>query len=133
MPNIGSIDSYDTLYGQENFKQYLQRFDFYFSANQIGLNYMSDDVTKKAAALEQRKAAFLAIVGKKTYQLLNNILEPHSAIEVKYDVILARHSDYFVPAVLEVAESFSFHRVVQRDGESIVSFFSRLLEAASKL
>ena len=32
MPNIGSIDSYD---GQENFKQYLQRLDFYFSANQI--------------------------------------------------------------------------------------------------
>ena len=90
MPNIGSIDSYD---GQENFKQYLQRLDFYFSANQIGLDYMSNDDTKKAAALEQRKAAFLAIVGKKTYQLLNNILAPQSAIEVKYDVILAKLSD----------------------------------------
>ena len=129
MPNIGSIDSYD---GQENFKQYLQRLDFYFSANQIGLDYMSNDDTKKAAALEQRKAAFLAIVGKKTYQLLNNILAPQSAIEVKYDVILAKLSDYFVPAVLEVAESFRFHRVVQREGESIVSFVSRLREAASK-
>ena len=128
MPNIGSIDSYD---GQENFKQYLQRLDFYFSANQIGLDYMSNDDTK-AAALEQRKAAFLAIVGKKTYQLLNNILAPQSAIEVKYDVILAKLSDYFVPAVLEVAESFRFHRVVQREGESIVSFVSRLREAASK-
>ena len=34
MPNIGSIDCYD---GQENFKHYLERLDFYFSANNIGL------------------------------------------------------------------------------------------------
>ena len=98
MPNIGSIDSYD---GQENC------LDFYFSANQIGLDYMSNDDTKKAAALEQRKAAFLAIVGKKTYQLLNNILAPQSAIEVKYDVILAKLSDLFCSCGLGGSGKFS--------------------------
>ena len=33
---------------------------------------------------------------------------------------------------MEVAENFRFHRVVQREGESIVSFVSSLREAASK-
>ena len=59
MTNIGSID------GQENFKHYMERLDFYFAANIIGLNYKSNDDTKHRAALEQRKTAFLAIVGKK--------------------------------------------------------------------
>ena len=129
MPNIGSIDCYD---GQENFKHYLERLDFYFSANNIGLDYKSNDDTKKRAALEQRKAAFLAIVGKKTYQLLNNLLEPQYAGKADYDVICSKLYDYFVPTVLEVAESFRFHRVVQRDGETMVSYVSRLREAASK-
>ena len=62
MPNIGSIDCYG---GQENFNHYLERFDFYFSANNIGLGYKSNDDTKKRAALDQRKAAFLEIVGKR--------------------------------------------------------------------
>ena len=113
MPDIGSIHCYD---GQENFKHYLERLDFYFSPNNFGLDYKSNDDTKKRAALEQRKAAFLAIVGKKTYQLLKNLIE----------------LDYFVPTVLEVAESFRFHRVVQRDGETMVSCVSRLREAAYK-
>lgn len=84
MPNVGSIDCYD---GQENFKHYMERVDFYFSANGIGADYKSNDDAKKNAALEQRKNAFLAIVGKKTYQLLNNLLEPESPTNVDYDVI----------------------------------------------
>ena len=64
--------------------------------------------------------------------MLNNLFEPHSAAKTEYDVICSKLSDYVVPAVLEVAESFHFHRVIQRDGETMVSFVSRLLEAASK-
>ena len=44
MPNIGSIDCYD---GQENFKHYMERLYFYFSVNNIGLDYKSNDDTKK--------------------------------------------------------------------------------------
>ena len=64
--------------------------------------------------------------------MLNNLLEPQSAGKADYDVICSKLSDYFVPTVLEVAESFRFHRVVQRDGETMVSYVSRLREAASK-
>ena len=44
MPNIGSIDCYDE---QEHFKHYLERLDFYFYANNIGLDYKANDDTKK--------------------------------------------------------------------------------------
>ena len=64
--------------------------------------------------------------------MLNNLLEPQSAANADYDVIYSKLSDYLVPTVLEVAESFRFHCVVQRDGESIVSCVSRFREAASK-
>ena len=41
-------------------------------------------------------------------------------------------SDYFVPTVLEVAECFGFNCVVERDGETMVSYVSRHREAAPK-
>ena len=85
----------------------------------------------KRAAPEQRKAAFIAIVGKKTCQLLNNLLEPQSASKAEYDVICSKLSDYFGPTVFEVAESFRFHRFVQRYGETMVPYVSSLREATS--
>ena len=51
-------------------------------------------------------------------------------------MIYNKLSDYVVPiyiyTVLEVAESFRFHRVDQRDGETKVSYVPRHREAASK-
>ena len=47
-------------------------------------------------------------------------------------MICSKLSDYFVPTVPEVAESSCFNRVVQRDGETIISYVSRLREATSK-
>ena len=55
MPYIGSIDCYD---GQENFKYYLERLYFYFSANNIGLDYKSNDDTKKEMRLNSVKLHF---------------------------------------------------------------------------
>ena len=57
MPNIGSIDCYD---GQENFKHYLERLDFYFSANNIGLDYKS-----KELRLNSVKLFFLQLLVKR--------------------------------------------------------------------
>ena len=48
MPNIGSIDCYD---GQDNFKHY-------FSANNIGLDYKSNDDTKKELRLNSVELHF---------------------------------------------------------------------------
>ena len=64
--------------------------------------------------------------------MLNNLFEPQSAAIADDDVICSKLSDYFVLTVLEVAESFRFHRVVQRDGETVVSYVSRLGEVTSK-
>ena len=55
MPNIGSIDCYD---GQDNFKPYLERLDFYFSASNIGIDYKSNDDTKKELRLNNVKLHF---------------------------------------------------------------------------
>ena len=128
MPSIGSIEHYD---GVEPFKQYLQRVDFYLDANAIGADYQSQDSTKRTASLLQRKAVFLTLIGKKTYHLLNNLLDPKSTSEVEYLDIRSTLENYFIPTVLEVAESFRFHRCTQREGETIVAYVSRLREAAS--
>ena len=44
MPNISSIDYYD---GQDDFKHFMERLDFSFSAINIGLVYKSNDDAKK--------------------------------------------------------------------------------------
>ena len=59
MPTIGSIEPYD---GVENFKQYMQRVNFYFTANNVGSEFASTDVTKRDLALAQRKAVLLTVV-----------------------------------------------------------------------
>ena len=48
MQNIDSIDCYD---GQENYKHDMERLDFYFSANNIGLDYKSNDNNNKKMRL----------------------------------------------------------------------------------
>ena len=68
MPTIGSIEPYD---GVENFKQYMQRVNFYFTANNVGSEFASTDVTKRDLALAQRKAVLLTIIGKKTISHLD--------------------------------------------------------------
>ena len=128
MPTIGSIEPYD---GVENFKQYMQRVNFYFTANNVGSEFASTDVTKTDLALAQRKAVLLTVIGKKTFHILTNLLDPKTTEEVTYTDICLKLENYFIPAVLEVAESFRFHRCIQREGESIVSYVSRLREASS--
>ena len=105
MPTIGSIEPYD---GVENFKQYMQRVNFYFTANNVGSEFASTDVTKRDLALAQRKAVLLTVIGKKTFHILTNLLDPKTTEEVTYTDICLKLENYFVPAVLEVAESFRF-------------------------
>ena len=62
MPTIGSIEPYD---GVENFKLYMQRVNFYFTANNVDSEFASIDVTKIDLALAQRKAVLLTVIGKK--------------------------------------------------------------------
>ena len=88
----------------------MERLDFYLSANNIGLDYKSKMILK--------------IVGKQ-------LLEPQAA--AKQSKTCSKLFDYFVTTVLEVAESFRFHRVVhQGDGDTMVSYLTRLREAESK-
>ena len=81
MPTIGSIEPYD---GVENFKQYMQRVNFYFTANNVGSEFASTDVTKRDLALAQRKAVLLTVIGKKTFHILTNLLDPKTTEEVTY-------------------------------------------------
>ena len=76
-----------------------------------------------------RKAAFLAIVGKKTYPLLNNLLEPQSAANADYDAIF--RNGLIILSHLQKVFTFIVLSV-QRDGETMISYVSRLCEAASK-
>ena len=62
---------------------------------------------------------------------MTNLLDPKTTEVVTYTDICLKLDNYFIPAVLEVAESFRFHRCIQREGESIVSYVSRLHEASS--
>ena len=128
MPSIGSIDVYD---GVENFKHYLKRIENYFIANDIGSGVNNTDATVRNAALAQRKAVFLTLIGKKTYHVLTNLLDPKTTDDFSYDAICKKLEDYYIPTCLEVAESYRFYRCRQYESESVVSYVSRLREAAS--
>ena len=93
MPTIGSIEPYD---GVENFKQYMQRVNFYFTANNVGSEFASTDVTKRDLALAQRKAVLLTVIGKKMFHILTNLLDPKTTEEVTYTDICLKLENYFV-------------------------------------
>jgi RNase H-fold protein (predicted Holliday junction resolvase) len=138
MPNIGSIEAYDS---SELLSAYLERLNEFFLANDIGKvrdpGANADQAAREAAAnaADRKKvASFLTIVGKKTYGVIQDLCKPNKPNEKSFEELCNLLKSHYEPKTLEVAESFKFHRCVQNEKETVTEFCTRLRGmAASEL
>lgn len=109
-PMIGNIQEYR----QENelFSSYIERVELFFVANSI--------------ANDKKVAAFLSVIGSKSYSLLRSLVAPAKPKEKSYKDLVAALKKHFEPTPIVIAERFHFHRRAQAVGETISEYMAEL-------
>ena len=85
---------------EESFDNYLQRFEFYCSANDV-------------RAETKKKALFLTAVGQTAFGKIKDLINPVKLEEATFDVIKTKLREHYQPQVVEIAERYKFFNVLK--------------------
>ena len=113
---IGHIEPFQL--GSDDWDQYTERLEQYFLANGI--------------PEDKRVAAFVTIVGGKTYSLMSNILAPRKPPDLPYADLVAAMKAHLKPKPLVIVERFQFHRRNQAESESVSEYVAELRKLADR-
>ena len=111
----GKLTVFDPV--EETFENYLQRFQFYCSANDI-----RSDIKKKAL--------FLTAVGQAAFGKIKDLISPVTLEEATFDVIKEKLREHYQPQLVEIAERYKFFQRTQREGETIAEYLADLKKIA---
>jgi len=128
MPVLGSVEPFDP---NDQFDCYLERVEHYFVANAIGEFSPEAHESVRNDAARKKLAIFLTLIGKETYKVTQTLCSPRTPGQFSYEEIVDILKKHFNPVKLQIAESFKFRKCVQKDGESISDYVSRLRRCAS--
>ena len=98
---------------EESFENYLQRFKFYCSAN---------DVRSET----KQKALFLTAVGQAAFGKIKDLISPTTLEEASFDVIKEKLQEHYQPQLVEIAERYKFFQRHQRERETIAKYLADL-------
>ena len=107
MATIGRIEEFRE--DREDWDQYAERLDHFFSANGI------TDAAKK-------RSVFLTVIGAKAYKQLRSLISPAKPGETNYEDLIAAMKKHFTPAPSEIMQRFKFNSRFRRPGESVSSY-----------
>ena len=110
MALIGNIEPFDDTI--EPFASYRQRLEQFFAANQI------PDA--------RRVAAFISIIGAKSYKVLRDILAPDAPSTKNYEELCTALANHYSPEPLRLAERLRLKQRLQKEGESINEYVAQL-------
>ncbi|XP_039304646.1 uncharacterized protein LOC120357660 [Solenopsis invicta] len=102
----------------ENYKKFKQRVDIYMTAN---------DFHKKSE--EVKVAIFLNTIGEEGIDIFNNF-QLSEVDQKKYDLVVKKFDEYFLPKKNVVYESFLFYKKVQESNEPVDNFVKELKKLA---
>ena len=101
------------MYGEfqdgEDWEDYVEQFDQYCLANDI------EDTVER----QRKRAAFLSVVGKKTYKLYKTLLAPLKPTDKSYPELCELMHSHVTPKPVVIAERYTFYNRKQRAGESV--------------
>ena len=106
MSLIGNIGEYKE--SEEEFESYAKRFELFVKANSI------DDALKSAA--------FLSVIGPKTFSLVTDLVSPEKTEKCTYDALYSALNKHYKPQTVVIYERFKFYKRVQMENESIAEF-----------
>ena len=108
--HVGKVEEFDGAV--DDWPSYMERLEHFFDANKIGA--------------EQKKAAFLACIGKRTYGLLRALTVPGKPADKTYKELVELLTKHLAPKPLLIAERYRFHKRDQKEGESIREYVANL-------
>ena len=114
-PLLGSISEFDP--GKEEWQQYANRLDHFFTANEI------TDANKK-------KAVFLSVLGPSTYKLLTNLIAPAEPDTKTYKQLVDELTKHHSPKPSEVVQRLQFYSRDRKPGESVSMYVAELRSIA---
>ncbi|KAM7284440.1 uncharacterized protein ISCGN_001534, partial [Ixodes scapularis] len=114
MATLGRIEPFDEA--GTDWPTYIERLDQFFVANDV--------------KPERQVAAFLSLIGAKTYALLKSLVAPDIPASKSYIELVAILREHLSPKPLVIAERFRFHKRNQNENESILEFVAELKKLA---
>ncbi|XP_042150116.1 uncharacterized protein LOC121838113 [Ixodes scapularis] len=116
MSRLGRLDEYDPKI--QDFESYLERFEFFVSANEI--------------AAARKLAVFLTLIGAEAYEVLKNLVVPALPGQKTYEEVKTLLKNHYSPKTSVIAERCKFNRRIQLDHESVEDFIIELKHLARK-
>ena len=98
---FGQIQEFDP--SSELFTVYMERVNLFFTANDV--------------PDEKKVLVFLTVVGKPTYALLRDLLQPSSPIDKTLQDITDVLKKHYQPTPSLIAERFQFHKGTRKKGK----------------
>ena len=123
---VGTIEPFDG----DDFSDYSERLDSYLFANNIGKVAADANEATKKEADRQKVATTISVIGKKAYKVLKDLCLPDKPTDKSYQQIKDILTNFYKPKVLEVAESYRFHHIVQGENESVTEYANKLKRLA---
>ena len=80
---------------------------------------------------EKRVPVFLTIVGRSTYALLRNLLQPSLLKDTTFEDITEILKKHYQPALSVIAEQSKFHKRTQTEGESVAEYVAQLKQLST--
>ena len=103
---------------KESIEEFCERYDFYCLVNNIH--------REGEAAVNQKKALFLTLVGQGAFAKLKTLASPRTISELTLDEIMEHLIGHYRPQTIKIAERLSFFKRHQLGGELTVEFMSEL-------
>ena len=110
MATLGEIGPF--IEGEDEFESYVRRLEMFFLANQV------DD--------ERKVATLLSVIGKKTFNLVENLISPKEPKDCTYDQVVKTLKAHFKPKKLLIIERYNFHQRKQSASETIPQYVAAL-------
>ena len=115
---LGHIDQFDAVGDQR--PQYVERLEQFFVAN---------DITGESKAVK-RRATFLAVVGRTTYNLLRSLLAPKTPTDQTFKQLVEVLTAHYSPKPTEVMQRFRFNFRKRKEGETVANYEAGLRRLA---
>ena len=107
-------------HSQEEWIQYVERLEQFFQANDV----VGEDKAVK------RRATFLSIVGRSSYNLLGSLPSPAKPTDKTFEQLVEVLTNYYSPKPTEVMQRFHFNSRARREGEFIANYVAELRSLA---
>ncbi len=102
----------------QDWAEYIERLEFYFTANDIGEDKDKD--------LVKRQSILLTVCGSQTYSLVRNLCARKIPKDKTYAELKDLVKDHLCPKPIVIAERFKFLQRNQKDSESVSDFLTAL-------